>query len=384
MLVHLFVRHSRSCTHKTDAQWKRCHCVRWVSYTFEGKQHRESTKKRNHEAAALFAREIEKKFERILAGEKPKSSEPTTVDHAVAAYIADKRAQQLTASTLSKRVLWFEKDLLTWCRANAVHFLTDLDLSHLRQWRSSWELGALAMQKKQEAVRQFFTFCVSSGWLKENPAKGLSKVKVVPRPTDYFTDEEMTKILRAAEPTQDDYQRNHNNAPKLHALVQLMRWSGLAIRDAVTLERERLSAQDRLFLYRAKTGVPVHVLIPHDVAEELRDLPLFPNPRYFFWSGSGAAETAVKHWHHKFSKLFKRANLFHLDMTPKRCHPHMFRDTFAVSLLIARVPMEDVQLYLGHSSIKTTEQSYAPFVQARMNQMDVNIKAAWGAHSPSN
>ncbi|MGB0044408.1 MAG: hypothetical protein WBP91_14640, partial [Terriglobales bacterium] len=105
------------------------------------------------------------------------------------------------------------------------------------------------MQKKQEAVRQFFSFCISSGWLKENPAKGLSKVKVTQKPTDSFTQDEMTKILRAAEPTREDYERNSNNAPKLHALVQLMRWSGLAIKDAVTLERERLSAEDRLFLY---------------------------------------------------------------------------------------------------------------------------------------
>jgi integrase/recombinase XerD len=332
----------------------------------------------------LYAREIEKKFERVLLGEKPKPNTPTTVEQAVAAYLEDKRARQLQPSTLGKRVLWFEKDLLGWCRANGVLFLTDLNLPRLRQWRSSWELGALAMQKKQEAVRQFFTFCVSSGWLKENPAKGLSRVKVAHKPTDYFTDEEIQKILRAAEPTREDFERNPNNAPKLHGLVLLMRWSGLAIRDAVTLERERLSAEDRLFLYRAETGVPVHVILPPKVAQELRDLPLFPNPRYFFWSGTGKPETAVKHWHHKFSKLFKRAHLFHLDATPKKCHPHMFRDTFAVNLLITGVPMEDVQLYLGHSSIKTTEQHYAPFVQARTDKMDNNIKASWGAHSPSN
>jgi len=381
MLVHVFARHSRSCDHKSDPQWKRCRCVRWVTYTHEGKQYRESTKKRSHEAAALYAREVEKKFERIALGEKPKPNTPTTIEQAVTAYIADKRAQQLQPSTLSKRVLWFEKDLVGWCRGHALVFLTDLDLSRLREWRSSWELGALAMQKKQEAVRQFFSFCISSGWLKENPAKGLSKVKVTQKPTDSFTQDEMTKILRAAEPTREDYERNPSNAPKLHALVQLMRWSGLAIKDAVTLERERLSAEGRLFLYRAKTGVPVHVVLPPAVAEELRELPLFPNPRYFFWSGSGKPETAVKHWHHKFSKLFKRAKLFHLDLTPKKCHPHMFRDTFAVGLLLAGVPMEDVQLYLGHKSIKTTEQSYAPFVQARMDKMEVNLRASWVGQS---
>jgi integrase/recombinase XerD len=377
MLVHIYARHSLSCPHKADSQWKRCRCVRWVTYTVEGQQHRESTKKRSHEQATVYAREVENRYERILAGEKPKPTEPTTVAQAVAAYIADKRAQQLQASTLNKRVLWFEKDLLAWCRMNAVLFLTDLDLSHLRQWRASWKLGPLASQKKQESVRQFFSFCVSSGWLRENPAKGLSKIKVMHKPTDYFTDDEMKKILRVAKEKSSSTPA-HKSASKIYALVLLMRWSGLAIRDAVTLERERLSAEDRIFLYRAKTGVPVHVVIPHDVAEELRALSLFPNPRYFFWSGSGKPETAVKHWHHQFSVLFKKAKITHLDCTEKKCHPHQFRDTFAVNLLLTGVPMEDVQLYLGHSSIKTTEQHYAPFVQARMEKMDENIKASWG------
>ena len=377
MVVHIYARHSLSCPHKADSQWKRCRCVRWVTYTVEGQQHRESTKKRSHEQATVYAREVENRYQRILAGEKPKPTEPTTVAQAVSAYIADKRAQQLQASTLNKRVLWFEKDLLAWCRMNAVLFLTDLDLSHLRQWRASWKLGPLASQKKQESVRQFFSFCVSSGWLRENPAKGLSKIKVMHKPTDYFTDDEMKKILRVAK-EKSSSTPTHKSASKIYALVLLMRWSGLAIRDAVTLEREWLSAEDRIFLYRAKTGVPVHVVIPNYVAEELRALSLFPNPRYFFWSGSGKPETAVKHWHHQFSVLFKKAKITHLDCTEKKCHPHQFRDTFAVNLLLTGVPMEDVQLYLGHSSIKTTEQHYAPFVQARMEKMDENIKASWG------
>ncbi len=52
---------------------------------------------------------------------------------------------------------------------------------------------------------------------------------------------------------------------RLRALILLMRWSELAITDAVTLERERLSEDGNLFLYRAKTGVPVYVPLPPEV-----------------------------------------------------------------------------------------------------------------------
>jgi integrase/recombinase XerD len=121
--------------------------------------------------------------------------------------------------------------------------------------------------------------------------------------------------------------------------VLLMRWSGLAIQDTVTLERDRLSEDGKLFLYRAKTGVPVYVPIPPDVAEILRALPSV-NPRYFFWSGNGDPQTACKGWRRSFVRLFEIAKIRKPDGTPKRnskrCHAHMFRDTFAVELLMTK------------------------------------------------
>ena len=166
------------------------------------------------------------------------------------------------------------------------------------------------------------------------------------------------------------------NGDRLRALLLLMRWSGLAIRDAVTLERSRLSADDAIFLYRAKTGTPVQVTIPPDVARVLREL-VNSNPRYFFWTGNGNPKSAVADWQRSFRRLFKKANLCHEDSTPKRAFPHMLRDTFAVELLLAGVPIYDVSLLLGHSSVKTTEKHYAPFVMARQEQLTDYVKQAW-------
>jgi len=77
-------------------------------------------------------RAVELRYEKILAGETPAPKEPATVVQAVAAYLADKRSQHLESATIRKRVLWFEKELLTWCKANGVHFVRDLDLQKLR------------------------------------------------------------------------------------------------------------------------------------------------------------------------------------------------------------------------------------------------------------
>jgi integrase/recombinase XerD len=155
-----------------------------------------------------------------------------------------------------------------------------------------------------------------------------------------------------------------------------MRWSGLAIKDAVTLERSRISADGSVFLYRAKTGVPVYVPLPPRVHQLLRSLPS-ENPRYFFWSGNGDPATCKRGWTRALARLFKLANIQKPDKTPKRCHSHMLRDTFAVELLLAGVPIDQVSLLLGHSSVKVTEKHYAPFVKARQEQLAQSARKAW-------
>src|SRR5579864_6479453 len=75
--------------------------------------------------------------------------------------------------------------------------------------------------------------------------------------------------------------------------------------------------------------------------------------------------------------LQKSGKITKPDGTLKRCHPHMFRDTFAVELLLAGVPLDQVSLLLGHSSIKITEKHYAPFVKARQQQLEASARMAW-------
>jgi site-specific recombinase XerD len=40
------------------------------------------------------------------------------------------------------------------------------------------------------------------------------------------------------------------------------------------------------------------------------------------------------------------------DAKINNAHPHRFRDTFAVELLLAGAPIEHVSLLLGHASVK--------------------------------
>ena len=154
----------------------------------------------------------------------------------------------------------------------------------------------------------FFWACVRRRYLTENPAVGLGKIKVVQIPTDYFPPDEFERIMAATYIRRGDRGGGDvkANQARLRTMTLLMRWSGLRIRDAVTLERHRLHG-DSLLLYQAKTGTPVYVPLPPHVVELLEDVPPGPkpNPRYFFWSGNGDPKSAVADWQRSYRRLFK-------------------------------------------------------------------------------
>ena len=88
--------------------------------------------------------------------------------------------------------------------------------------------------------------------------------------------------------------------------------------------------------------------------------------------GGCARETTVKSWNRAFVKLFTTA-------TPPIVgrHPHRFRDTFAVSLRLDGVLLESVAKLLGRTSIKVTERHYTPWVTARHDQLEADVRRTW-------
>jgi integrase len=112
------------------------------------------------------------------------------------------------------------------------------------------------------------------------------------------------------------------------------------------------------------------VPIPPDVTQELLTIAN-GNPRYVFWqTGNGQPESAVKSWHKDLRLLFKEAGM-------ASGHPHQLRDTAAVEWLNAGIPLEEVSRLLGHSSIRTTEKHYAPWVKSRQDRLDSLVVATW-------
>jgi site-specific recombinase XerD len=55
----------------------------------------------------------------------------------------------------------------------------------------------------------------------------------------------------------------------------------------------------------------------------------------------------------------------------------LFRDTFAVELLLAGVSTEEVAVLLGHWNIGITQKHCSPWVHSRRRQLEAILERAW-------
>jgi integrase/recombinase XerD len=402
--VQVYTRHGSKCKFKADITSRKCKCPKWL-YVYEGEGRgagrRISAKTRSWEEAEKEAQKLRDDFDpvkRELKRLKEKSVNKTVAITDVAdAFRNDSKSRGIAEETYIKNERCV-RHLCQWLAARnsgklpsqRIETIDQITTPLLTEWRIEWrDKSILSRRNKQERVRSFFKWCVDQGYLTSNPAKGLSRIVGDDvAPTHPFTPEQFEKLVDAtylfdnkSRASLDTKQSRHSQ--RLRALILLMRWSGLAIMDAVTLPKNRVLKDGTVQTYRKKTGVWVTVPLPPDVVKELNECPAgnVSHPDYFFWTGVGKKRVCVNNFARSLRRLFAFADLKMKDAdgNPIRPHSHMLRDTFAVELLKADVRLEHVSILLGHESIKTTEKSYAPFVTALQKVVTNVVRNSWGA-----
>ncbi len=399
--VTVYTRHKPSCVKNGEPYWKRCHCMKYLYLYKAGGSRQVSAKTRSWEKAEGRAQEIRdswnpvRQLERELQAKVRQSeSKQIPVPDAVSMFLDEVDRLNREESTRSKYRLTLEDRLLGWCARQKppIAFLSELDVETVRRWIHSWPGAPTTRHNQHQRVITFLFFCMEQGWIKENSAKKIRKVSPEQDETQPFTREQYDALIEATYfyDSRDTRKTGDTvNSRRARAYLKLLRWSGLRAGDAACLPRDKLRDDDSIFLYqtkvKAKASSPVYGLLPHDVAEELRNVPAsaYTHPRYFFWSGHSKRKSEVSNWIKIFGKILAMATEKHpklfkeSDGQPKPAHLHMLRDTFAVEYLLAGMPLDEVSRLLGHSSVLITQKHYAPWVLERQQRLATSVRTAW-------
>lgn len=325
-------RHTPTCPQAAKGRAAvNCSCPVWA-YDYTTRR-RFSLKTRNWNQA----------IRRIAAmGGESIEAPPIGLSEAIDTYLADCRARHLAAGTLAcYRVVL---DYLLDFAGNVA--LSRIGAETISAFQGSRRIRAATARKELVEIRAFFAFAVRNGWIDSNPASAVKLPVPRPEPTLPFTPKEIAALLNAA----DD---------RLKAFILLLLYSGLRLGDAAALHRNRIDWKTRrIMLSTAKTGVVVTVKLPPEVIDALDKLP----SGYLFLLDCGLKKT--------IARLQKQVTRLGPLSGVENVHPHRFRDTFACRLLEKGADLRTVQHLLGHSSIKTTERHYAPFVASHQRILD--------------
>jgi integrase len=155
----------------------------------------------------------------------------------------------------------------------------------------------------------------------------------------------------------------------------VIRYTALRMSDVVGLEVSALTDDGITLPAQRKTDEPVYCALPTFVVSTLRDL-IPKASKYFFWTGNGQLETAMKDWSGTMLKLFRAAGIPELWQGGKRSHN--WRDTLAMEILEHEEGrLEDAQIALGHKSRKTTEKYYTAISKKRAERVTTLKQKLW-------
>ena len=394
--VKVIVRHSSKCKDKDKgAEWPKCQCTKaLLVYESDKKKNRRITANtrswtRAEQAAQELRDSWDPRLKKLKQLETEKEATQVRVEAAVALYTAD-----MVARLGNNGTVWMAKSLLghvepetnevtrnghlfNWLEkippSTRPTYITEITPTLLTQWRGSWKFEDYTAAQRWGMVKSFFNFCVSQGWINDNPAHKLRRVEYERGGrTAIFTDDQYEAILEAVtkyEPENVPAMTRATWQQRLTTFTELLRWSGMALIDAVQW-RPTLVDDDGVLRYRRqKTGELATVQLPENVVALLRSVPLerdSVSKDEPFRMKNFTAHSDTVTWRKRLQKLFGLAGITEVrnELGKSRPpHPHQLRDSFAVYNLRHGLPLHALSKMLGHSNPVTTARAYLPWVK---------------------
>jgi len=232
--------------------------------------------------------------------------------------------------------------LLTW---EAV----DADL--IRDWMESMMdkgCSATTIQRRLSALRSFYRFGLTRGYVTKNPARGIVGPKRSRPLPQFLRESEMNHLL-------DDVPVGDSYRELLAYIIVLVFYStGMRLAELVGLDDDNVDFDTRVIKVLGKGSKQRLIPFADELEEGLkiyvarRDAEVVRKDKAFFVDQRGqrvkrgAVQNSV------------RASLAKVTSMKKRS-PHVLRHTFATAMLNNEAGLESVKKLLGHESLSTTE-----------------------------
>lgn len=279
---------------------------------------------------------------------KPKGSAEKVLDNHLSDFISAKRVEGLSEKSLN----YYQKTisrLLESLNKCACEISTDEIRNYLSQYQRSNKVSQITIDNVRRILSTYFSWMEDEDYILKSPIRRIHKIKTCLSIKEVYSDEDLEKMRDACTCKRD------------LAIVDLLSSTGMRIGELVKLNRSDINFAEReckvlgkgnkervvYFDARTKIHLQEYLISRNDDNPALIISLRKPLKRI----GIGGIELRLK-------AIGKKIDL-------GRVHPHKFRRSMATKAIDKGMPIEQLQVLLGHKRIDTTLQ------YAMVNQMNV-------------
>lgn len=233
------------------------------------------------------------------------------------------------------------------------HLITTEDIrSYLDTYQRRETVGKVTLDNVRRIISSFFAWLEDEDYIVKSPARRIHKVKTGRTIKETYTDESL------------EIMRDHCDSSRDLAIIDLLASTGIRVGELVNLNRNDIDFNNRECVVFGKGNKERKVYFDARTKIHLQrylDERTDQNEALFVTLLNPFERLKISGVEIRLRKIGRELNI------PK-VHPHRFRRTLATMAIDKGMPIEQVQLLLGHQSIDTTLQ------YAMVNQN--NVKAS--------
>ena len=401
--IRIYKRHTKQC-HLTDATISKCKCSYWI-YSYPRNQEDKSREKPGQrslttasmaEATATAVREHESLNPAIYAAQrlnKKQEEKWVSIIDAIDLFCNRRDLDSDDTRSLYRSFLGAINPDGTK-RGKLFHALAADGIEYVQQvttpWLQSWHQSAAwndykntTKRQRWHMVRTFFRWLNEQGYIETNPSLPVKATKSNGYYNNIPYDEgEYASILKAAEGDR-----------RLYIFIELMRWTGMDIEDAIQFCSAMVDADGVLTYHRKKTGCEAVIPLEPHMIPLLKSIPLDKHNgldmpfRYV----DTTIDADHNYWYRRVRAAIVKAGITELKyrqtdgvVTIHKPNTKALRHTFACYYLGLGYRIETVARMLGHTRIETTQQHYSPWTKGRNDAHIREVREAQAAAAQRN
>lgn len=254
-------------------------------------------------------------------------------------FIAAKRIEGCSERTLN----YYETTIKTMIDklSKKVNSIETEDLrNYLSEYQAKNNCSKVTIDNARRILSSFFAWLEDEDYIMKSPVRRIHKVKATQTVKETYTDEELEEMRDACVEIRD------------LAMVDFLASTGVRVGELVNLDRVDIDMQERSCVVLGKGGKEREVYFDARTKIHLQNYlntRTDNNPALFVSLLRPYDRLKISGVEIRLRELGKRINI-------KKIHPHKFRRTMATKAIDKGMPIEQVQVLLGHRKIDTTLQ----------------------------